>query len=138
MRRPIDPEAMGLHPAMEPTPDEAKKLQQQALEAFGAIFGKPLPAQLGLDGLPTGWFNDAGELRQLRASATLPRGEFRARRISRDWREIAIPGEYRTAMHLPSNVPGDYMTCYLGKVNYQPAYLFWSDQAQTAMLVLDY
>ena len=136
--RPINPEALGMYSKMEPTPDEAMKLQQDAMTGFVAVFGQPLPTQFRLERNTAGWFTDNGELRQVRASAKLPRGEFRARTDSKGWREVTIPGEYLEAMHLPPNVPKDYMTCYLGQVSGKPAYLFWSDYAETAMLVMDY
>jgi hypothetical protein len=135
---PIDPEAMGMHASMETTPDEAMRLQQDAITAFIAVFGKPLPTSFALSGPTTGWSTRKGELRQIRASAKLPRGEFRARTASKGWREIAIPQEYLKPMHLPPDVPKDYMTCYVGLVSGKPAYLFWSDYAETTMLVLDY
>ncbi|MBI5802336.1 MAG: hypothetical protein HZA92_16625 [Verrucomicrobia bacterium] len=138
IRRPIDPEVLGMLPKMEPTTDEALKLGEDAVAAFVATFGQPLPTQLRLDGPTTGWFTDKGELRQLRAAAKLPRSEFRRRTASKGWREIPIPQEYLKAMHLPPIVPKDYMTCYVGQVSSKPAYLFWSDYAETAMLVLDY
>jgi hypothetical protein len=137
-RHPIDPEALGMRPKMEPTPDQAMKLQRDAIAAFISTFGQPLPTQFRLDGPTTGWFTDKGELRQVRASAKLPRGEFRMRTSSKGWREIPIPSEYLKAMHLPPDVPKDYMTCYVGLVGSKPAYLFWSDYAETTMLVLDY
>jgi len=136
--RPIDPEALGMHASMEPTPDEAMRLEQDAITAFSGVFGTPLPISFALSGPTTGWSTDRGELRQIRASARLPRSEFRARTASKGWREIAISREYLKAMHLPSSVPKDYMTCYAGRVNDKPAYLFWSDYAETTMLVLDY
>jgi len=69
-RRPINPETLGMHPKMEPTPDEAMKLQEDAIGAFVGTFGRPLPTEFRLDGTPTGWFTDKGELRQLCALAS--------------------------------------------------------------------
>jgi hypothetical protein len=136
--RPIEPEALGMHASLERTPDEARRLQRDAISAFVTVLGQPLPTPFALEGSTTGWFTDKGELRQIRASAKLPRGEFRARTASKGWREIEMPREYLRSMHLPSDVPRDYMTCYLGQVSDKPAYLFWSDFAETTMLVLDY
>lgn len=136
--RPMDPEAMGLHASTEPTPDETLKLQQHAIAAFTAVFGEPLPASFAVTGSPTGWFTDKGELRQIRVSAKLSRWEFRARTAAKNWREVAMPGDYLKAMHLPPGVPKDYMTCYAGQVGEKPAYLFWSEYAETTMLVVDY
>jgi len=134
---PIDPEAMGMHPKMEPTPAEATKLEEIASDAFVATFGQPMPAQFRLDDT-TGWFTNEGELRQVRASAKLPRGEFRTRTASKGWHQITIPSEYLKSMHLPPNPPKSYMTCYVGQVSGKPAYLFWSDYAESTMLVFDY
>ncbi len=127
-----------MHDSMEPTRDEAMKLQRDAMSAFGAVLGQPLPTQFTLEAPATGWVTDKGELRQIRASAKLPPGEFRARTASKGWREVAIPREYLRAMHLPPDVPKSYMTCYVGRVNGKAAYLFWSNYAGTTMLVLDY
>jgi hypothetical protein len=135
---PIDPGALGMHASMEPTPDEVMRLQRDAMNAFMAVLGRPLPTPFSLEGSPTGWFTHKGELRQIRASAKLSRDEFRARMASKSWRQIAIPREYLRAMHLPSDVPKDYMTCYVGRVSDKSAYLFWSDYAEITMLVLDY
>ena len=109
-RRPIDPEALGMEPKMEPTPDEAMELRRDAIAAYAVLFGEPLPTQFRLDGPTTGWFTFMGELRQVRATAKLPRGEFRMRTASKGWREVPIPREYLKAMHLPQDVPKNYMT----------------------------
>ena len=136
-RRPIDPETFGLHPTTEMTAAEQIKLEQAAFDAFVSTFGKPLPSPFRLDNA-TGWFTDSGKLGQLRTSAKLPRSEFKKLTASKGWREIPLPNEYLSAMHLPSNVPKGYMTCYIGQVNEKPAYLFWSDYEETTMLVVDY
>jgi len=138
VRRPINPEASGMYPKMNLTPDEAMKLERDAITAFITILGQPLPPQFRIDGPTTGWFTDKDQLRQVRASAKLPRDEFRKRTASKGWHEVPIPSEYLTAMHLPPDMPKHYMMCYVGRVGSKPAYLFWSEYGETAMLVLNY
>ncbi len=137
-RHPINPEALGMFPKLEQTDAETQRLSQDTFAAFTSLFGQPLPPQFSLDQPAVGWFTDAGELKQLRASAKIPRTEFHARITSKSWREIPLPPEYLAAMHLSPDVPKAYLTCYLGSLAGQPAYLFWSDYAETIMLVLDY
>ncbi len=135
---PIDPEAMGMQPQMEPTQAQYDKLQEQAYDAFGAILGEPLPDTFTWDGPTTGWFSKDGKLRQIRSGAKIPRQEFHGRFPAKHWQEIPIPEEYYGPMHLPHGVPKDYMTCYVGQVKGKPAYVLWSDYAEVAALVLDY
>ena len=97
-----------------------------------------VPADFKLSFPSAGWYNNKGELKQVRVTAKLLRGEFQSRILSKNWREIAIPPEYLDAMHLPQNVLKDYMTCYLGRVHNKPAYLFWSKYEETVMLVFDF
>jgi len=42
-RRPIDPEALGMQPKMEPTPDEAMELSRDAISAYAASSSAPFP-----------------------------------------------------------------------------------------------
>ena len=136
--RPIDPEVMGMHPDLEPAPSEAARVRKLSMEAFAAAIKAPLPDTFQFHGLATGWYSDQGELRQLRAEAKLPREAFQSRENPQNWTEIAIPKEFLASMHLSPAAPKSYMTCYLGQIEGKPAYLFWSDDAETMMLVVDY
>ena len=137
-QRPVDAEATGMRPLMDPTQAQYDKLQEQAWRAFSAILGEPLPDTINPEGPTTGWFSKDGKLGQIRAGFKLPRQEFHKRFHSAHWQEIPIPQEYYEPMHLPHNAPKDYMTCYVGHVKRKPAYLLWSDYEEVAMLVLDY
>ncbi|HEY1171480.1 MAG TPA: hypothetical protein VGH19_08940 [Verrucomicrobiae bacterium] len=137
-RHPINPEALGIFPKLEKTPAEDLRLEQDTLAAFIALFGEPLSPQFRLEQPVVGWFNEIGELKQLRASAKIPRAEFHTRTTTKSWREIPLPPEYLKAMHLSPDVPKSYMTCFVGSLKGQPAYLFWNDYAETIMLILDY
>ncbi|MDB6063964.1 MAG: hypothetical protein JWR26_172 [Pedosphaera sp.] len=134
---PINPEALGMHSKTEPAPEEWKKLQQQAMVAFIDVFGRPLPDSFTLKEQAIGWFTDDGAMRQIRASAKMPREEFRSRMRGAGWRAVPIPSHFLAAMHLPSDVPKDYMRCYLGQIKGKPSYLLWSDYAEVVMLVVD-
>jgi hypothetical protein len=133
---PADPEALSLssHPAT--TPDEMAKLEQTAVADFKTVFRK-LPKDFTLAVPPTGWFTPKGELKQLRAAASVPRQTFLAGFQEGKWSEISIPPDYLSTMQLPPNVPKTEMACYAGLVKGKPAYLFWSDYAESALLVAD-
>jgi len=136
--RPIDPETLGMVPYTGKTKVESQRLQQDALNAYRSVFGDPRPTSIMWDGPVTGWFTPAGQLSQLRAGLKMLRADFHARFLKENWKEIPVPRNYLSSMHLPSDTPRKHMTCYLGQVNGKPAYLFWSDDAQTMMLVFDY
>jgi|SRR6266536_1517715 len=138
VHRPIDPEAMGMQPQMEPTQAQYDKLQEQAWYAFGTILGEPLPDTFAWQGPTTGWFSKDGRLRQIRSAAKIPRREFHRRFHLKRWQEIPIPEEYYEPMHLPRSAPKDYMTCFVGQVKGKPAYVLWSDYTEAVALVLDY
>lgn len=135
---PVDAEAVGMKPVMQPTQAQSEQFERKAWDAFGVILGKPLPDTIRSEGPTTGWYSKSGKPGQLRAGFKLPRGEFYKRLPLMLWREIPIPKEYYEPMHLPRNAPKSYMTCNVGQVKGKPAYLFWSDYSEGGMLVLDY
>lgn len=137
LRRPINPEAVGIFPQMEPTEEQDVKLSKQAWDAFRAIFGESLPNTVTSEEAPAGWFSKDGKLRQLRAGFKIPRQEFHKRFPAKYWQEISIPEEYYESMHMPHNTPKDYMTCYVGQVEGKPAYVLWSDYGEALLLVFD-
>jgi hypothetical protein len=134
--QPADPQALSLtsHPAA--TEAEMAKLEQTAVADFKAVFRK-LPKDFTLAVPPTGWFTPQGELKQLRAAASVPRQTFLAGFQEGKWSEISIPPDYLSTMHLPATVSKEEMACYAGLVKGRPAYLFWSDYAESALLVAD-
>jgi hypothetical protein len=97
-----------------------------------------LPRNFNLDGPATAWFDTEGEMKQLRAAARFSRQFFHATFPAGQWCEVPVPEEYATVMDLQGTVPKEEMTCYLGQLQHKPAYLFWSDVAESAMLVVDY
>jgi hypothetical protein len=138
MVHPMKAEALGLAPRGPKNADEAKTLSQEATLAFSLAFNHHLPKSFALDGPAIGWFNDTNQLKQLRTTARISRSEFNADFPSALWAEIPVPPEYLSSMGLAANVSHDEMTCFLGQLNHHPAYLFWSAEAETAMLVADY
>jgi len=67
----------------------------------------------------------------------LPRQDFNRFFDRAKWKEIPVPDEYLSAMHLPHDTPRDYMTCFSGHISHHPAKLFWSDYAETFMVGFD-
>jgi hypothetical protein len=135
--RPSNSAALGLSAHTDPTPAEVARLQHVALAAYNSVFGGRLPKAFVLDAPAIGWFTKEGQLKQLRAAAGMSRRDFHAGFPVAKWTEIAVPPEYVSTMQLPASVSKADMTCYIGEVGGKPAYLFWSETAESTLLVVD-
>jgi hypothetical protein len=136
--RPGVPEVQGWMPEAAPSAAEAMRLQREASAAYATVFEGRLPKTFPLAAAPIGWLNEKGELKQLRAAASMPRQVFRSAFPVAKWAEVPVPAEYLAVMHLAPGTPTNEMTCYVGRLRGKPAYVFWSEAAETVLLVIDY
>ena len=138
LARPSNPETVGWTRQTAPSGAESARLEVDARAAFTTVFDGKLPKNFSLESAPMAWLNPKGELKQLRAVADIPRATFRAAFPRDKWAEVPVPPDYLQLMRLAPGTPANEMTCFAGRVNTKPAYVFWSEYAETAMLVLDY
>jgi len=136
--QPANPEKAGWTQQISPSPAEVLRLQGEASAAFQSVLNGKLPKAFGLAATPTAWLGEHGELKQIRAAANIPRHLFRTSFPVEKWTEVPVPEEYLSLMHLPANTPNNEMACFVGRIKGKPAYVFWSDPAETAMVVVDY
>jgi hypothetical protein len=138
LARPGVPEVQGWMPQTAPSAAEEGRLEREASAAYSTVFERKLPKKFALEAAPIGWLNAKGELKQLRAAASLPRQVFQSAFPLAKWAEVPVPAEYLVVMHLSPGTPTNEMTCYVGRVRGKPAYVFWSEAGETVLLVIDY
>jgi hypothetical protein len=132
LSRPIEPDDLKIDWG-----GKGSQLHGQALHAFQAIFGSPLPQALIPEEQVTGWRDHQGNLKQIRAEVELPDEDFNRRFRAKEWRRVQPTKGYLEAMHLSRTAAREMLSCYLGKVNGKPAYVMRFKGSKTMMLVVD-
>jgi hypothetical protein len=111
---------------------QAWQAQRQRAVILRSAFGPDLPASVSY-GSRTG----KSDIAAITIEGHIPKEQFSRLLDRAKWKEIPIPEDYLHIMHLPSDTPKDYMTCYSGQIELRPAKLFWSDYAGVFLLTVE-